>query len=686
LHAIKAVVLEAVDPDSLDTAQRAALIEYVLGGGIVVFAAPIDAAARGGSSLASLLPVSLVGSREARQIEVSPGGAALKLREPCTIVEAVAASAATEAAAGAGDAQVLLRDRDYVHVAVRPVGLGKVVFTSFPINALDPAQPQTAALWEQLLSLRQPQWDWSQAKLGEARHDVIGTMVGRKVAPWAVAAGVAAGYVLLIVAAQALFFGAARPRAFVVSVVAAVLFSVTLLAMGVARRGGDRTMQSARLGVIDVAPDGGGWRREVVAYVGDERPDMKLQTADESTLLRPALADARNRPTVRQQPFAVENAQVFTDRIERVWEASRPLEQTWGISAAAQLGASGVTMDVDNRLGRTLESPLIIWNGRALAMSDLPAGRSTVRELERNPRGQFTGRGVLTSEEAKRRGHVIAASLAPANETALDKSADAPPMLVGWIAEAGQPLAGPVKGEGIETRSMTMIRTPLRFNIAPPGSGVLIPAALVRIDTGRMAYDHAKGESVPTPQPGSWPISFAPPRQTGMLKPAARITVAARVALPAHTLRLRMGSRQSDAKPVEWSRTVGPVEATFDAASGDFDEHGRIGMMLEVESHDTTNSVPWQISDLGGTIEGTIAGPPPPIVLDATKQSAGETKETSEADGEDEEKFPRPAPRPATRTATQPARPVQPVKPPSKLASPARKPAPAATTPAQEKQ
>jgi hypothetical protein len=556
-------VLDGVDPQAFDMAQRAALLEYVRGGGVIVLSAPVDALARAGTWLAPLLPVNLIGTREAKQLDVLPGGAPLKLRRAVPIVEAV----------GTGNCQVLLGDRDYIHAAVQPVGLGRIVFTSFPINALDTAQPQAAEIWERLLSLREPRWDWNRSQLGEARHEIVSSMMGRKVASWSVAAGMAAGYLLVIVAAQGLFFGAARPRAFVVSVAAALALSAALLAMGVARRS-EQSLQSARVAVADVGPTGGGWQTETVAFVGADDPQMRLEPKDERVVIRPALSDGRNRPTVRQQPFAVEKSEVFTDRVERVWEATGPADPAWRISAVAQFGPNGVTFDVDNGLGETLKSPLLIWNGRALAIADLPVGQTAVHEFQVNPRQQYTGLGVLTSDQAKRRAQVVAASLAPANELA--RVADAPPVLVGWMSNAGESLIRQGDRHHVESKSMVMVRTPLNFGVAPSGSAVSVPAALVRIDTGRLPYDGEKGESVPTPQGGSWQITFAPPPQVGRVKPD-KITIAARVTLPSHTMRLKTTSPSSSSnEPAEWSRTAGAAEKTFECASGDYDEQGRI--------------------------------------------------------------------------------------------------------------
>src|SRR5688572_7618210 len=481
LRGVKTVVLEAVDTDTLDVAQRDALLAYLRGGGVVVVAAPSESVSRAGSWFDALLPVRLIGSREASAIETRDAGPALKLREPLPIVEAIE-----------GSGRVLLRGKDYVHVAVQAVGLGKVVFTSFPLNGLVEKQPQVAVLWEQLLDMRRPLWDWKDTRLGEARHQVLGSMIGRKVAPWSVAAGVAGGYVLLIFAAQALFLGPARPKAFVASVAAAVIVSGALLAMGMARRG-DTELQSARLAVIDVGADGNGWQQESLAFVGKDDAKMALRPRDERVMIRPALADDGNPPTVKQQPFAVDDTGVYAERIERVWEASGPADPKLRIAAAAQLGPDGLTLDVQNDLGAPLEAPLVVWNGRVLATGFMPTGRSTARQFQLNARQVFTEAGFVTSDEAKRRAQIVAASLAPANPSSVS-AAEAPPMLIGWIAAPDTTLVRPVDREGIESKSMIMVRTPLRFNVSPPKSVLSIPVALVQVDTGRLPYDRAKGD------------------------------------------------------------------------------------------------------------------------------------------------------------------------------------------------
>ncbi|MEA2735810.1 MAG: hypothetical protein QOE14_2261, partial [Humisphaera sp.] len=513
---------------------------------------------------------------------------------------------------------------------------GKVVFTSFPINALETSQPQAAVLWEQLLSLREPRWEWNRSQLGDARHAVVGGMIGRKVAPWAVAAGVAAGYLLVIVAAQGIFFGAARPRAFVVTIAAAIVASALLLVMGMARRS-DQSLQSARLAVIDVASGGNGWQQETIAFVGADDPKVRLAAADERVSIRPSLADARNRPMIRQQPFIVEKSEVYGDRIERAWEAAGPADPMWRISAVADLGAGGLTLDVDNGLGSVLESPLVIWNGRALAIADLPTGRTTVRDVQVNPRQQFTGLGVLTSDQAKRRAQVVAASLAPPSETTVGTSANVPPMLIGWVADAGASLVRPEDHDAMEQKSMAMVRTPLRFHVPPPGSAVTVPAALVRVVPGRMPYDVTKDESVPSQQDGQWLVGFELPKAVGHVRPK-RATLELRVNVPGHQLVVRQnqcmdGAAQADAlqEPIgAWDRAVASPRVNIDLGPRDVDRAGRVWLLFDVHSVGAVsgnNPLSWQIEDLGLSVEAEAVAPPDPIAFEpttTTKPTEGE--------------------------------------------------------------
>ena len=615
LRPVAAVVLDDLDPDALDTNQRQALLEYVRGGGSVVVAAP-SADHTAGSWLAPLMPVRTIGSRVADRIDVT-ADASLKLREALPIVEAVES--------GGDGAEVMLRGKDYVHVAARPLGMGRVIFTSFPVNALDDSQPRAVALWEDLLAVRRPRWEWSRTRLGEGRFDLLGSMIGRKVAPWGVAAGVTIGYVAVILVAQMLFLGARRPRAFAVSLGVAVMLSAVLVTMGMARRG-ERALQSARLAILDISGNAPGEQTESLALIGAEEPNLNLESSSERVIVRPARADPRDPAQLSQQPFAVPKAGSYAERIERIWEATGPADPTLRLAAVARFGAGGLTLELDNRLGQPFASPLLVCGRRALTLADVPTGKSSAATLHINERGDFTGASaVLASELSKRRAAMVEASLTPASPTQMSLAAwtDTSPQLIGWLDADGADLLHPGGNRAVEPKSMVMARTRVRIEPPAVGTSVSVPSVLVSANFGKLPYDPVADETVPSIQDGQWLIGFACPPSLGQMRPT-RATLELRVSLPGHALSVRKeqcggggGSPEVNGfvEPVaNWERAVGARKATIDLGPRDIDGAGRVWLLLDVRSvaaaGGDTAAVSWQVKDIGVSIDGQVVAPP----------------------------------------------------------------------------
>jgi hypothetical protein len=619
LASVRAVVLEGVHPESLDLAQRGGLLNYLRGGGIVLLPRPTQSDATGW--LEPLLPVHLLGARQAKQVEIEPGDG-IKLRQPLTIAEAIDAEGST----------VLLRNHDYVHVAARHVGLGELIFTSFPVNGLDVAQqPRAVKLWQAMLQLDQPQWDWSRTQLGAARISILSSMIGRTVAPWSMAAAVTGIYVLMIFAAQALFRGARRPRAFAASVGGAFAISALVLVMGAtSRRGtGDQPLQAASLAIVDVAPDGGGTSRQTVAFAGKDLPDAPLKMADERATLRPAVSDSSNRPTIRQEPFVVDKAGIAISRIDRVWEAEAPVDANVKLSAVGRFGPDGLSVELDNALGAKLEAPLVLMAHRALSIADVPVGRSAVTSLRLNERGDYAGGagGAIASELSKRRALALAASLTPAVRTISIDQSEPAPMLIGWLAAMKDAeLVQLGTEQPTDAKSMVMVRTPLRIEAPKAGTIVSIPAGLTNVVTGKLAYDSAAGELLPSQEEGEWLIGFAAPSAIGRVKPTS-IALEMRVSLPGHTMTVRKAQCR-DGKAIlnyggdaiaEWKREVGLRRVSFDCAASDYDADGRVWLMLQVAGAAQgggASATPWQIKDVAAAMKAEAVAPPKAIVLD----------------------------------------------------------------------
>jgi hypothetical protein len=318
---------------------------------------------------------------------------------------------------------------------------------------------------------------------------------------------------------------------------------------------------------------------------------------------------------------------VAAERIERVWDASAPLDPAVRVSAVGRFGQGGLAIEFDNGLGQALESPLVVWDRRAMSLGDVAAGKSTVASMQPNATGDFTNAAVLTSDLAKRRGQIVKASLNPPGESAATARNESSPMIVGWLAgQADDALVAPAQRKVDDAKAMVMVRSPLRIEPSAVGSTVSIPPALVSFDPGRLPYDARLARSEPSQQDGEWLIGFAAPPQVGLTKPARR-TLQVRVTLPAFNMRVRRG-QCAGAKPAvapagpvvaEWGGEVGQRQVTIDCQPGDYDAQGRVWLLLEVQSREATKSagVSWQVRDVSAAIEAEVVGPPPaPIALD----------------------------------------------------------------------
>lgn len=425
--AVRAVILAATPPDSLDDGQRQALLDFLLGGGTLVLSAPVDEV--DGTWLAPYMPVDIIGQREAAQIVPTDATATtappLKFREPIIISEAVDAG---------GD--VLLRDRSYVHAAFRTVGMGRVVFTSFPVNALEPSDARVETLWRALLDLDGAGGEpGGGVALAGERDSLLQAMIGTPAAPWAHAAAVAGAYLLVLTLAQLLVPGARRPAAFAFTTALGVVTCVALMGFTALRRDGSTTPTAARLATVQLGADGGGVRNEFWAFLGSSDATLSL-SADLRAVLRPAITRADDPPTLNQLPFATPDAGVHAGRIDRVWQASEPVGADQAMLATAQFTPQGLRVEIDNRTGESLTAPLLVWNGNYYRLPPVPTGSSDALLGEKNPPGDFTNVAVITGEEATLRGRIVKA--------ARSLHMDAPPALLGWLDPAASGLGEPI--------------------------------------------------------------------------------------------------------------------------------------------------------------------------------------------------------------------------------------------------
>jgi hypothetical protein len=177
-----------------------------------------------------------------------------------------------------------------------------------------------------------------------------------------------------------------------------------------------------------------------------------------------------------------------------------------------------------------------------------------------------------------------------------------------------------------------LARFPVTVKPSPIGSRVSLDAGFNVLTFGEdvgVPYDMGRGEWIPSSQPGEWLIGFAPPRAVGKLK-VERATLMARFQqLSVQTMTIRRGQvrngqpRRDSNGPVvaQYARTNAASQppVTFDASDADADAYGRVWLLVQLETPPPTGGTvpPWQVSELGVSIEATVTGaplpPPPPM-------------------------------------------------------------------------
>ncbi len=609
--AVKIIIMQDVDPDALGPAQRKALFDFINRGGNLILAAPREKDHVADSWLAPYLPAQPIGERLADRITPTgqtPFYFGRYLREAEAIVKDDGVT-------------VILQDKDYVYAAYRQVGMGRVIFTSFPASALSNSDPRTTGVWRRLVSLAPSATAWRDTDFQTSQVDLLQSMLGRSTVSWTAAASVAGGFVLLVLLAQLLIGGARRPMAFAVSMAISIVVSIALVALTVGKTRA-QNLSGARLSVMQVSATGSGEQREITAYVGRNDANYSLTAAD-GALVRPIVAGAEV-PLIQEHPFSVPNAGVKALSIERVWETVGALPSRRPAEITARFEADGLILSTKNQLDQPLVAPLLRWRHAKFSLADLPVGDSRQHPDRRNGRDDFTNAAVIRSQTAQLRGDVLRA-LSTSSKVELGGSLHpTPPVreIDAWLDD-GAGLLTP--SQATPMRSQSLVRLPVRLESSPVGSTIKIDPAFARIVTGPARvpqYDGEHDQWLSTNLDTEMLVGFAAPREIGQLRPR-EVTIDLDIAAPQQMITIRRGqvrngrlpSRSNPAGDVvgEWSQPVGGRTAKFTATAQDYDAQGRLWLLVTVHS----SGVPvgslvsqWSVRHLEVGFTAEVIGPP----------------------------------------------------------------------------
>jgi hypothetical protein len=490
------------------------------------------------------------------------------------------------------------------------------VFTSFPVNALDPSDARTETLWRTLLDLDGVAIGAGGLTFAGVRDRLLETMIGAPAAPWSHAAAIAGGYLLVLVATQFVFRGASRPVAFAITTTLGGVTCLALMGLTMLRRDGGGAVAAARLATVDLGANGGGVRHESWALLGGDDSPVSL-SADLRAILRPVATRTDDPPTLNQLPFATPDAGVRSGRLERVWEASTSVAADRAVSATAQFTPQGVRIDIENASGQELAAPLLAWNGGYYRLPRVPLGASSPVLGAKNPPGDFTNVGVITGEDATLRGRIVKAAQA--------FRAGGQPALLGWIDGASPGLGEPIVRFSVEpqpVRAQVLLRAPVQVRSSAPGAMISIPSDFVTLTGGADAgvfYDPERREWLRSLQTGAWSLGFRTPAGLGKFKPL-RASIAADLSAPGHTIVLRRGQcrggtfNDNPDGPVaaQWQSVVGARTVSVDLDADDVDATGCLWLRLAVDVTDFgAGEIPqWKFNDLAVGVDVQVQDEP----------------------------------------------------------------------------
>ncbi len=610
----RVVILDRVDPNRLDARQRAMLLQHVRAGAQLILPSPTPEMHLEESWLSQFMPVHLVGQRKMKQV-AGKGSLPIPLTgwEDC-------------AEATAGEGKVVLADENYVYAAWKPLGLGRVIFVSFPVNAVNMALPAGKQLWQSLLGTTYRPLEINQEAISSAQEPILRSIVGLQTPAWKWAAGMAGGYLLAVALVQLLWRGARRPRAFAVLAILGVLVTTGIVLSSVFARSAQLLM-AAGTGLIDLSDDGGMQVQYQVMF-GQNQPGLALASSGPSVAFRPIQSTPELRPTLEQGPWVAPNAGAAEQRIDRVWQATGPAPAGLAANVALRFGPDGAVLHTQHNASQPLDGAVLLFGDEIVRVPAMPPGQSdsALPDTALNAPGDFTNSTLIASDASRTRSAFITTLYPPTLTRQTDRTPQDHPQLLAWLnaADAGSLLHSSIPAGN--DRRQNLLRLPVSIEPTAPGTQVKVDPGFTVLTAG---VDAVAGHMQPlsavraswseNSQPGSWLIGIRPPPTIGKVQPE-HFSIDLEMNAPLYTITLRRGQcsagkvRPNPAGPVvaEYKNTFGRQQTGQIACSADdIDVNGTVWVSVGVvlTAANTPSDMPsrWSIRRFRAGLDGTVA-------------------------------------------------------------------------------
>ena len=583
------VLLDRFDLEELDAAQRNALYEHIAAGGVVLLCAPQGESPLLHTWLGPHLPVTPISRQVATQIGAAARGHSLALKTPASLSVATLAEGAT----------VVLEDDSSVHAAYANLGLGRIVFTSFPINALDAREAEVETLWRSLIGRKTTVPNGPDRS--KAAAAALAGMMGSYAPPWRSAAVIALLYLAALVLSLSGVLCRDRVKAFAAASGVAVVASVGVIAWATMHQHSVR-FSTARLAVTD-AESHAALRTDYVSWHGGAADKVSLSARDEHVKLIPGNDMAWVSSEVTMMPLTVSGGAISKGGGASAWRADAVVGPV-AVTATVRFTESGLSLAVDNQSGRPLNRVTLFWH-RQISIPRMGSRTSNVlvSELGQAHDAQSqSSRGALVESIA--RTHVVSGDM---------------PLLIAQLDHVPEDDLLKLRshdGRAASEQTLHLICVPAQLEPPPAGSVIRIDGAFNSIDLLRREgcpYDPLLRRWLPGNQPGQWLLGFKPPTGIGKLSPH-RFALELDAAAPRHRMIFRAGQCRGG-RPVpnengrviaDWNAVISRQKVSVECLADDADESGVVWLLLTVDSPPGTPSASWLIHTLEVAYNATV--------------------------------------------------------------------------------
>lgn len=630
--AVRVVMIDQSALEWIDPAQQQALLDHVAGGASLVVI-PRDSSIQS-SWIGPLLPMDLVGERESDRLESREF---LPIRLTQTVRHFVGVLRPQSFAVASS--------QDNTFAAYRQYGLGRIVMTVFPVNALSSSNSQSFAVWSELLGISRNDFHDPQrliesvsvngvpdASTKGGLNDLLSRMVGAQAPSWKTAAGISLFYTG-IVGVLLFLAGPLRRPAMVLGCVAGGILLATIVVGVSVIRSEDQPLMMASIRVNDLAGRSS-VTRETMTFFGPAPTsgvDMKLSP---ESAVSPVLCTGRQPARIQMFPFEVQSIFSSTGSLASIWEVTSFKHSSSAVRCELRFGAEGTSMRLEGPPNFQLESPRLLIGASVVPLSPIRGGTDFGPIGARNVPGDYsdTAAGVIADEESRLRTEILTTVETRRDPILGLMRRSLEPRLVGFDS---QPDSVPKISVPVRTTHQTLLRIPVQIRACDTGEKIRIDPAFVQIRREAavsLPYRPDAGIWTEASQGGPWLVGLSAPPSIGLIKPdKLRLEVDLRatgyrfVIQRGQVVNGKVQDRPSGEVLMEWNNTDTRKMLQIDLRSEDIDENGWVWLRMTAapvgeSGWGALGSGPgtlpnWQMLRFDATLWGTVVSAPQPIKI-----------------------------------------------------------------------